>query len=123
IPQKSPLLKATKLSTHYLSKYVAECNKLPSDEDKEKLEFKSAYDTVRVLDCTAGLGEDAFVLASCGAKVLLVERNPIIHLLLQDGLLRAKHSKIPLVRQISNRLELVKEPTDAIAYLNSIRDA
>lgn len=42
-----------------------------------------------VIDATAGLGRDAFVLASIGCKVLLVERNPIVAALLEDGLARA----------------------------------
>lgn len=42
-----------------------------------------------VLDLTAGLGGDAFVLASLGCKVRLVERNPVVHSLLRDGLQRA----------------------------------
>lgn len=42
-----------------------------------------------VLDATGGLGRDAFILASHGCTVLLVERNPIIGALLADGLRRA----------------------------------
>lgn len=42
-----------------------------------------------VLDATAGLGRDAFVLASLGAKVTMVERNPLVAALLGDGLRRA----------------------------------
>ncbi|WP_044469492.1 class I SAM-dependent methyltransferase [Mannheimia massilioguelmaensis] len=42
-----------------------------------------------VIDATAGLGRDAFVLAAIGCKVKLVERHPVVSLLLQDGLRRA----------------------------------
>ena len=42
-----------------------------------------------VLDLTAGLGGDGFVLASLGCRVRLLERNPIVHSLLRDGLDRA----------------------------------
>ena len=42
-----------------------------------------------VLDATAGLGRDAFVLASLGCEVTLVERHPLIAALLEDGLERA----------------------------------
>ncbi|KAA1171983.1 SAM-dependent methyltransferase [Marinobacter salinexigens] len=45
--------------------------------------------TLHVLDATAGLGQDAFVLASLGCRVTLFERNPVIHALLADGLERA----------------------------------
>lgn len=43
----------------------------------------------RVLDATAGLGRDAFVLASLGCTISLIERQPLIGALLEDGLLRA----------------------------------
>ena len=42
-----------------------------------------------VIDATAGLGQDAFVLASLGCRVRLVERSLIIAALLRDGLRRA----------------------------------
>ncbi|PSF10679.1 SAM-dependent methyltransferase [Marinobacter fuscus] len=45
--------------------------------------------SLHVLDATAGLGQDAFVLASLGCTVTLFERNPVIHALLADGLYRA----------------------------------
>ena len=45
--------------------------------------------TPTLVDATAGLGRDAFLLASLGAPVTLVERSPEIHALLQDGLTRA----------------------------------
>ena len=45
-----------------------------------------------VLDATAGLGRDAFVLAELGCTVTLIERHPLIAALLEDGLLRAQAS-------------------------------
>jgi 16S rRNA (guanine1516-N2)-methyltransferase len=42
-----------------------------------------------VIDATAGLGRDAFLMASMGAEVTLLERSPQVHALLQDGLARA----------------------------------
>jgi 16S rRNA (guanine1516-N2)-methyltransferase len=39
----------------------------------------------RVLDATAGLGKDAFVLASLGCEMSLIERQPLIGALLEDG--------------------------------------
>ncbi|NHH99123.1 class I SAM-dependent methyltransferase [Oceanimonas sp. MB9] len=42
-----------------------------------------------VVDGTAGLGRDAFVLASLGCTVALCERHPVVHALLADGLRRA----------------------------------
>lgn len=43
----------------------------------------------RVLDATAGLGRDAFVLAALGARVTLAERNPTVAALLADARQRA----------------------------------
>jgi 16S rRNA (guanine1516-N2)-methyltransferase len=45
--------------------------------------------TPHVLDGTAGLGRDGFVLASLGCRVTLHERHPIVAALLYDGLQRA----------------------------------
>lgn len=44
----------------------------------------------RVLDATAGLGKDAFVLATLGCRMQLIERSPVVHALLEDGLCRAR---------------------------------
>ncbi|WP_410010861.1 class I SAM-dependent methyltransferase [Shewanella sp. NFH-SH190041] len=41
-----------------------------------------------VVDGTAGLGRDAFVLASLGCRVTMVERHPVVAALLEDGLRR-----------------------------------
>lgn len=46
--------------------------------------------TPHVLDATAGLGRDAFVLAALGCQLTLIERNPVVAALLEDGLERAK---------------------------------
>ncbi|MGF6692753.1 class I SAM-dependent methyltransferase [Pseudomonas sp. D(2018)] len=43
----------------------------------------------KVLDATAGLGRDAFVLATLGCEMTLIERQPLIGALLEDGLARA----------------------------------
>ncbi|SFN41360.1 16S rRNA (guanine1516-N2)-methyltransferase [Izhakiella capsodis] len=41
-----------------------------------------------VVDATAGLGRDAFVLASIGCRVRMLERHPVVAALLDDGLQR-----------------------------------
>ena len=43
-----------------------------------------------VLDATAGLGRDAFGLAQLGCALTLIERQPLIAALLEDGLARAR---------------------------------
>lgn len=68
----------------------------------------------RVFDATAGLGTDAFILASLGCRVQMAERNPVVRLLLQDGLLRAQSPLGETVgtqsngqlQVIANRMEL-----------------
>lgn len=42
-----------------------------------------------VVDATAGLGRDAFVLAAVGCRVRMLERHPVVAALLDDGLRRA----------------------------------
>lgn len=41
-----------------------------------------------VLDLTAGLGDDAFLLASLHYKVIMLERHPVVAILLADALQR-----------------------------------
>lgn len=43
-----------------------------------------------IIDATAGLAQDAFVLAHLGCHVQLLERSPIVALLIQDGIRRAQ---------------------------------
>ncbi|WP_147200214.1 16S rRNA (guanine(1516)-N(2))-methyltransferase RsmJ [Pantoea sp. CCBC3-3-1] len=45
-----------------------------------------------VIDATAGLGRDAFVLASLGCRVRMLERHPVVAALLDDGLQRGYQS-------------------------------
>ncbi|TWC43247.1 16S rRNA (guanine1516-N2)-methyltransferase [Pseudomonas sp. SJZ079] len=67
----------------------------------------------RVLDATAGLGRDGFVLASLGCAVTLIERQPLIAALLEDGLARARGDREvgPIVAQMQlltgNAIELM----------------
>ncbi len=72
--------------------------------------------TPRVVDGTAGLGQDAFVLATLGCQVTLIEQSPIIHALLADGLARAAEDD--LVRPIVERMSLIQANT--IDYLQQL---
>lgn len=62
--------------------------------------------TPTVLDGTAGLGRDAFVLASLGCKVQMVERHPVVAALLDDGLTRAKQDS-EIGGWVSERMSLL----------------
>lgn len=44
---------------------------------------------VNLVDCTAGLGRDGFLLAHLGCQVTLIERSRVLALLLDDALRRA----------------------------------
>jgi len=57
-----------------------------------------------IVDATAGLGIDGFILAGLGCKVTLIERSPVIWALLADGLERAADH--PTVKEITNRIQL-----------------
>ncbi len=63
-------------------------------------------DALSVIDATAGLGRDAFVLADLGCTVSMVEQSPLVHALLRDGLERALGSADPWLQQVCERLEL-----------------
>lgn len=65
---------------------------------------KSASLGPRAVDATAGLGEDAFILAAAGYRVTMFEHNPITAALLGDALLRAKASSS--LREIAGRMTL-----------------
>jgi 16S rRNA (guanine1516-N2)-methyltransferase len=58
-----------------------------------------------VLDVTAGLGRDAYVLASLGCQVTLVERRAVIFELLDNGIARARQDR--QTAEIANRMELI----------------
>ncbi len=58
-----------------------------------------------VVDATAGLGRDAFVLARLGCALTLIERQPLIAALLEDGLRRALAD--PDAMAIVGRMRLV----------------
>ncbi len=61
--------------------------------------------TPHVLDATAGLGRDAFVLASLGCQLTLMERMPVVAALLDDGIERAKLNAE--VGEIAERMQLI----------------
>ena len=78
-----------------------------------------------VLDCTGGLGRDAFLLAHLGCQVTLCERSRTVHALLADALQRAgRHPELAATAaRISLRcqdsLELLQaRPGHAVIYLD-----
>lgn len=75
--------------------------------------LKGTKELPRVVDATAGLGGDSFVLASLGCEVTLLERSPVAAALLFDALERA--SVHPDTMDIARRMTLVH--ADAIQWL------
>lgn len=74
-----------------------------------------------VIDATAGLGVDAFVLASLGCRVTMLERVPAVNALLRDGLERSHlyaAANDPGLEAILGRLQSI--PADATAYLQQL---
>lgn len=67
-----------------------------------------------VLDATAGLGSDGFILAHLGYPVTLVERNPVVAALLRDGIERAMNHP-GLADGMGQRLRLITG--DAVAVM------
>lgn len=61
--------------------------------------------TPTVLDATAGLARDAYILATLGCKLTLVEQSPILYTLLEDGIKRALASDTE--HSVSNFTNLV----------------
>lgn len=66
-----------------------------------------------IVDATAGLGRDSFILASLGFNVTMIERSAILFDLLKDALERASHD--PKTADIVSRLDLIH--ANAIAWL------
>ena len=71
---------------------------------------------LRAVDATAGLGEDALLLAAAGFSVRLFERNAIIAALLRDTMERA--SRIPELVETVSRMEVSE--TDSVDALRSL---
>jgi 16S rRNA (guanine1516-N2)-methyltransferase len=68
-----------------------------------------------IVDATAGLARDSFILACLGFEVTLLERSPIVAALLQDGLQRAALDET--VAPIVSRLHL--EQIEGVFWLKN----
>jgi len=71
-----------------------------------------------VLDLTAGMGGDAFVLATLGCQVTMIERNPVVHALLNDALERANLSIDSDLQNILKKITLIHN--SASIYLDNL---
>lgn len=62
--------------------------------------------SLEVLDATAGLGRDSFVLADLGCRMLVCERDPIVAALLSSGLAAAATAQEEYVVRAAARMRL-----------------
>lgn len=68
------------------------------------------HKNLNIIDATAGLGRDAFVMACHGGKVTMLEKNPLIAVLLEDALSKLMDDKL--------QLNLIKD--DSMEYLKNL---
>ena len=76
-------------------------------------------ENLRVIDATAGMGEDSLLLAAAGCKVTLFEQDPDIAALLQDTIRRALEEAA--LHEIVMRMQLVEG--DSIGHLRRLGEA
>lgn len=69
----------------------------------------------KVVDLTAGLGRDAYVLACLGCKVIMIERSKVIAALLEDGLVRLQADPM-----LSKEIDLTFYEGDARQWLQTL---
>lgn len=67
---------------------------------------KTDVEGLVAVDATAGMGEDAFLIAANGYNVTLHEQNPVVALLLKDAIKRAKRQ--PILKDIVSRMHVVE---------------
>ena len=72
---------------------------------------------ILIADATAGLGRDGFTLAALGARVILIERHPLVIELLRDALARASACEEKWAIAACARVEIVQ--ADAREWLRS----
>lgn len=71
-----------------------------------------------LIDATAGLGRDGFLLAAAGFRVRMIESNPVIAALLADGLERGR--QVAGLAGIVARIQLVA--ANALDYLPTLAE-
>ncbi len=89
------------------------------------LHRRHAPSDVTVADLTAGFGEDAWMLARFGCRVIALERHPVVAAMLEDAVDRAAAAE----PQVASRLEVLQrdsalwlaappQPVPAVAYID-----
>ena len=78
--------------------------------------IKGIVRPLRIVDATAGLGEDSFLLAAAGNEVLMFEYDETVAALLSDALERAGND--PELREIVSRMSLT--PSDSVKGMKDL---
>lgn len=105
-----PLVRAMGIRKDETSKKVEENSELDGNQQNQQNQSANNTSLPTILDATAGMGGDSFVLASLGFKVQMVERSAIVAALLNDALKRAQaqlETQAAEVQQSINNLSLV----------------
>jgi len=72
-----------------------------------------------LIDATAGLGRDGFLLASHGFRVEMIEINPLVAALLEDGLARAR--RVAHLQPVVERIRLFQgNSVERLASLDEV---
>lgn len=77
-------------------------------------------DCSRVVDATAGFGQDAVMAVALGCEVVAVERSPVVAEILRDGIERAKREDSEFAKKLE-QLHIVE--ADALTYLQKVAKA
>jgi 16S rRNA (guanine1516-N2)-methyltransferase len=99
------------VSVDFGSARVIHRGRAAADELLGKAVGRGKKSSLRIVDATAGLGRDAFVLAGLGCEVDLYEREPVIVELLRAGLDCALSAGDPWLAAVVQRMHLC--PGDA----------
>lgn len=99
--------------------WVGQLPRLKRASKKNELIARACHieDKTRVLDCTAGLGHDALLLAWLGAEVYLLERHPVLYTLLCASQQQA--SQHAALAEVVQRMHIVH--TDSVDYLQQLQ--
>jgi 16S rRNA (guanine1516-N2)-methyltransferase len=78
-----------------------------------------------IIDATAGLGRDSFILASMGSHITLIERSQIMHDLLADGMSKASREGGKLSEVIArmtlihgDAIEILPQTSTDVIYID-----
>ena len=93
--------------------------RLPHEMLVRAARIRDADGPLTAIDATAGLGEDALLLAAAGFHVRMYEYNPVIAALLREALRKAAQD--PELAEAAARMELIEG--DSVQALRALAEA